>query len=54
MRNKKFEAWFSKWVGISEDRVSDMWNGKSYESYRFTVESAWAAWCAALCFEVSE
>lgn len=54
MRNKKFEAWFSEWAEIDEDQVSDMWNGKSYESYRYTVESAWAAWCAALGFEVSK
>jgi hypothetical protein len=54
MRNKKFEAWFAKWAELNEERVADMWNGKTYEDYRYTVEAAWVAWCAALGFEVTK
>lgn len=52
MRNPKFEKWFAKWADLDLEMVENMWNGRSYTSRNYTVEAAWAAWCAALGFEV--
>ena len=52
MRNPKFEKWFAKWVDLDPEQVENMWDGRTYEHYRYHVEMAWAAWCAALGFEV--
>lgn len=51
MRNKRFEAFFAKRIGLHERDVAAMFNGQTYVSSSYHVEVAWAAWCAALGFE---
>jgi hypothetical protein len=51
MRNKRFERWYAKHIGEGVSRVSQMYNGETYEDWDYHVEVAWAAWCAALGFE---
>ena len=46
-RSKRFESWFSRWAGLDLEIVESMWNGEYYRSYKYNVEPAWAAWCAA-------
>jgi uncharacterized membrane protein len=51
MRSKRFEAWFAHHNGIPVEEVEAMFTGRTYESWDYYVETAWAAWCAALGFE---
>ena len=50
MRNRKFEAWFAKQSNLPLTDVQQMWKGKTYQSYRYFIELAYDAWCAALGF----
>lgn len=52
MRNTNFEKWFAKWAGLDLEMVESMWDGTTYQHYRYTVEAAYKGWCAALGFEV--
>ncbi len=45
-RNRTFENWFSRKADLPEEMVSEMWNGETYEHYRYNVSLAWAAWQA--------
>lgn len=51
MRNKRFEAWFARRIGVSQGEVAQMFDGTTYTSREYYVELAWAAWCEALGFE---
>ncbi len=50
MRNKRFEKWYADRIGEPLSRVRDMYNGETYTDWDYHVETAWAAWCAALGF----
>ncbi len=52
MRSRQFEAWFAKHNDIPLDRVACMYGHGTYTDWDYHVELAWAAWCAALGFEV--
>ena len=47
MRSEEFERWFSIRNDLDMQVVSEMWNGETYKSFRFTVETAWRAWNAS-------
>ncbi len=54
MRSRRFEEWFADHNDIPLDRVEAMYDtySRTYTDYDYHVELAWAAWCAALGFEV--
>jgi hypothetical protein len=53
MRNQRFEQWFSRHVNVPLSEVRAMFDGRTYRSYDWHVETAWAAWCAALGFDTT-
>lgn len=55
MRNKRFEQWYADRIDEPADRVAAMYDddARTYRDWDYHVEIAWAAWCAALGFEVA-
>lgn len=46
-RSERFEKWFSEYCELDVQKVADMWDGYTYQSYAYNVEIAWAAWIEA-------
>lgn len=48
MRSRRFEKWYANQIEQPIEYVTKMWNGVTYTSWEYHVETAWAAWQEAI------